>query len=141
MNYTVKFEKHPEFLQATVIGRNEANVVSAYLSEILAECKKLQCFRILIDERLDGARLDAGDIFDIASEGAQKALGVFQAVAYVEQNMGDMAEFAETVAINRGMPVRAFTSVQDAERWLVAQVEGEDEQFIFSEGDSSRQGQ
>lgn len=28
-------------------------------------------------------------------------------------------QFAETVAVNRGIPVQAFSSVTDAERWLL----------------------
>ena len=32
------------------------------------------------------------------------AMGIFEAMAYVDPQMGQMAEFAETVAVNRGMP-------------------------------------
>jgi hypothetical protein len=52
-------------------------------------------------------------------------------MAYVDERMGDMANFAETVAVNRGMPVRMFTNVPDAENWLRAQQEGVREQDIF----------
>ena len=137
MDYKINFKKHDEFLQATVTGKNEANIVSAYLADILAECQRQSCFCVLIDEQLEGERLDASEVFDIASAGAQQALGVFQAVAYVEESMGAMAEFAETVAINRGMPVRVFRTVAEAEHWLIAQTEGEDEQYIFTRVDTA----
>jgi hypothetical protein len=32
--------------------------------------------------------------------------------------------FAETVAVNRGMPVRVFVSVAEAEKWLLSEVSG-----------------
>ena len=120
-----------EDLDGNRVGSNSADVVSQYMRDVLHECQKEECFRVLIDERLEGERLNAGDVFEVASEGAMNALGVFQAVAYVDERMGVMADFAETVAINRGMPVKVFRSVVDAERWLVDQVEGSDEQFIF----------
>ncbi len=30
-------------------------------------------------------------------------------------------KFAETVAVNRGLPVRLFSSVNDAEKWLLGE--------------------
>jgi len=33
--------------------------------------------------------------------------------------MGDLMKFAETVAVNRGLPVMVFSSVSDAEKWLL----------------------
>jgi hypothetical protein len=30
-------------------------------------------------------------------------------------------KFAETVAVNRGLPVKVFSTVSDAEKWLVEQ--------------------
>ena len=49
--------------------------------------------------------------------------------------MGDMSYFAETVAINRGMPVKMFRTVGHARDWLLEQAEGPDEQHIFQGDD------
>jgi hypothetical protein len=81
--------------------------VAAYLRDVVEECRTRNCFRVLIEERLEGPRLQLMDVFSVAAEGAMMALGVFQTIAYVDERMGKMAEFAETVAVNRGMPVRA----------------------------------
>ena len=102
-----------------------------YLDDIKRECETQDCYSVLIEERLDGPRLPTMDVFAIASEGSMKALGVFHAIAYVDQLMGDMADFAEMVAVNRGMPVRFFRNVEAAEKWLGAQEEGVREQDIF----------
>jgi hypothetical protein len=40
---------------------------------------------------------------------------VFEALAYVDPLMGDRADFAEAVAINRGMPIAMFSAVEDAQ--------------------------
>ena len=136
MSYEIEYEERPNFLVATVTGDNNPETVAAYLREVLAECRRRFCVRLLIDERLEGQRLPVDDVFELASEGALNALGFFQAVAFVDPKMGDMAQFAETVALNRGMPIRAFANVQDAENWLSTQVEGTDEQKIFSDDPS-----
>ena len=131
MAYEITFDRQPQFLRATITGENSADSVSRYMQDIVQECERQDCFRVLIDERLEGPRLGADDVFVVASEGAMSAMGVFQAIAYVDEQMGDMSQFAETVAINRGMPVKAFLDVAAAEQWLLRQVEGPEEQDIF----------
>ena len=138
MDYRITLEPHPEYLHVTVTGRNSAENVAAYLKDVIEECRRSECYRVLIDERLEGPRLEASDVFEIASTGAIRALGIFQAVAYVDPKMGDMADFAETVAINRGMPVKTFTSVDQARAWLLRQEEGPGEQLIFHGDDPTR---
>jgi hypothetical protein len=130
-DYRLSFERHPRYLHATVTGTNSRDVVMRYLADIKRECEKQDCYSVLIEERLDGPRLQTMDVFAIASEGSMRALGVFHAIAYVDQLMGDMADFAEMVAVNRGMPVRFFRNAEAAEKWLEAQEEGVREQDIF----------
>lgn len=138
MDYQLTFEQHPEYLHATVTGTNDQESVMQYLRDIRAECKRLDCFRVLIDERLEGPRLAVDEVFTIASEGAMDAMGIFEAIAYVDPLMGQTADFAETVAVNRGMPVRFFDSVEAARGWLLEQVGKPDGQHIFTGEDDSR---
>jgi hypothetical protein len=99
--------------------------VARYLEEIQRECAARNCFRLLIEERLVGPRLGTTSVFEIASEGTDRAHGRFKAIAYVDVNAeGNRMEFAETVAINRGLPIRVFSSVGDAENWLRGMEEG-----------------
>jgi hypothetical protein len=134
--YHLSFERHPDYLHATVTGTNSVGAVMQYLDDVRQECIRQNCYRVLIEERLEGPRLPAMDVFSIASEGAMKALGIFHAIAYVDERMGDMGTFAETVAVNRGMPVRVFSNVAAAEHWLRAQKEGVREQDIFLQRDN-----
>lgn len=131
MSYNVKFEQHGSYVLAAVTGTNSPEAVAGYLGDILEECQRRDCFRVLIDEQLEGPRLDIDQVYAVASEGAMKALGVFHAIAFVDEQMGEMAQFAETVAVNRGMPVRAFPTVAHAKEWLAGLVEGPEEQEIF----------
>ena len=120
MTYKLMIEQKPVFLHATVTGRNSKENVASYLEEILHECLVRKCFRVLIEERLEGPRLGIINVFEIASEGSYRSLGLLKSIAFVDTNAeGDLMQFAETVAVNRSLPVKVFPTVADAEKWLV----------------------
>ena len=120
MTYKLTIHQKPTYLHAIVTGQNNRENVQRYLEEIRAECIARRCFRVLVEERLEGPRLGAMDVFRIASEGSRKARGRFKAFAYVDVNAdSDLMLSAETVAVNRGLPVAVFPTVPDAERWLL----------------------
>ena len=103
-----------------VTGSNSPESVVAYMNRVREECDARNCHRILIDEKLDGPRLDLMEIFALVTGGSSEALGFFDAIAYVDaQQDFEAVKFAETVAVNRGIPVAVFTSVEDAESWLL----------------------
>ena len=131
MSYQIEFEQCDGFIHARVTGENSISNVQAYLYDIVQVSRERDCYRFLIEEQLQGPRLDVDQIFSIASEGAMGGLGMFHAIAFVDPKMGEMAYFAETVAMNRGMPVRVFQDVEEAKAWLAGQAEGADEQHIF----------
>ena len=131
MSYELTFQKHPDYIHATVTGTNSRDAVERYMQEVLDECRKQECFRVLIEERLDGPRLQAMDVFAISSEGSMNVLGIFDAIAYVDAQMGEMLDFVETVAINRGLPIGTFATVEEAQNWLSSQLPGIDDSNIF----------
>jgi hypothetical protein len=121
MSYKLTLDQKATYLHAVVTGQNSRTNVMLYLEEVHAECVARSCFRVLIEERLEGPRLEAMDVFEIAANGSRGISGVFRAIAYVDVNAsGEMMKFAETVAVNRGIPVRLFASIADAEKWLIA---------------------
>ena len=89
------------------------------------ECERQGCFQVLIEENLEGPRFDVMEIFALINSGSSDALGIFEALAYVDAQQ-DFAKvkFAETVAVNRGIPVAVFDTVEEAANWL--QHRGED---------------
>lgn len=124
MTFRVSYSEKPAYLHATVTGVNSRENVSRYLSEVLQECITRGATRVLIEERLEGPRLEAMDVFQVAAEGSERALGFFEAVAYVDVNaVGGLMKFAETVAVNRFMPVSVFDTVAQAEQWLLEKAE------------------
>ena len=122
MSYKLTFTQKPAYLHAIITGANSRENVAGYLEDIRRECTSRGCFRVLIEERLEGPRLGTMEVFEIAAKGSGRALGIFKAIAYVDVNAkGDLMEFAETVAVNRFIPVKAFSSVSEAEKWLLGQ--------------------
>ena len=120
MNYELRFREEPTYLHAIVTGRNTKENVAAYMDEVLSECQARRSSRVLIEERLEGPRLQTLDVFQVASEGSSRAFGKLKAVAYVDVHAaGDLMRFAETVAVNRAMPVTVFQTVADARKWLL----------------------
>jgi len=119
MAYKLTLQQKPACLHATVTGENSRENVARYLQELRRECVARACSRVLVEERLEGARLGTSDVFAIVMDESSRAVGVFQAIAYVDVNAGgDMMKFAENVALNRGVPVRLFGTVAEAEKWL-----------------------
>jgi hypothetical protein len=120
MAYKLTISRKNNYLHAIVTGRNSIENVKGYLEEILGECIARNCFRVLVEERLEGPRLGTMDVFMIVAEESGKARGTIKELAYVDINAdGDLMQFAETVAVNRGMRVAVFPTVAEAERWLL----------------------
>ena len=102
MSYELIIEKKSNYLHAIVTGPNCFENVRQYMEEIFLKSADEKCFRVLIEERLEGPRLKTTDIFKIVSEGSQQVFGMFEAIAYVDVNAEeDLMQFAETVAVNR----------------------------------------
>ena len=119
MTYKLEIDPRPTFLHFIVTGQNSRANAESYINDILRECKARGYSRALIEERLEGPRLGFEDVFQIVSEGSKKARGILSAVAYVDVNAeGDLMKFAETLAVNRSLPVAVFSTVAEAENWL-----------------------
>lgn len=120
MSYNLTISKKHDYLHAKVTGQNTLENVERYLVEVLQKCKDANCPRVLIEEQLEGPRLDTVKVFEIASEGSVRSFGFFGAIAYVDINAeGELMQFAETVAVNRALPVKVFPTVAEAEKWLI----------------------
>jgi len=123
VTYALTIEPKPGYLHIIVTGDNTRENVVRYMEEVVRECTLQQCFRVLIEERLEGPRLGTLDVFEIVSSGSTRYLRTLKAMAYVDANARsqEMMQFAENVAVNRSFPVRVFPTVLAAERWLQAE--------------------
>ena len=121
MSFNLTITENKTYLHIIVTGENKKENVMQYMEQIISECFTRNCFRVLIEERLVGPRLGTFDVYSIASQGAMNAFGKMKAIAYVDINsVGDLMNFAETVAVNRSLPVKIFSKVAEAEKWLLS---------------------
>jgi len=121
VTYTLTIDQKPAYLHVVVTGRNSGENVVRYMEEVIRECTARRCFRVLIEERLEGPRLGTIEVFGMVSKGSARFQGTLEAMAYVDLNAeGDVMRFAEDVAVNRGFPVKVFPTVVAAEEWLLS---------------------
>ena len=119
MSYKLTLQQKPAYLHVVVTGENTRENVAGSLEDIRRECLARGCRRVLVEERLQGARLAMSEVFAIVTQAASRSVGVFEAIAYVDMNAGgDMMKFAENLALGRGIPVRLFAALAEAESWL-----------------------
>ena len=123
MSYKLTVHPRPGYLHILVTGENSRENVTRYMEEVVRECTLRQCFRVLVEERLEGPRLGTLDVFELVATGSARFLRMLTAMAYVDVNAPtqEMMQFAENVAVNRAFPVRVFPTVLAAERWLQAE--------------------
>jgi len=124
MSYSLNVEPRSTYLFISVTGENSFDTVSSYLTEVLEWCQKLNCPNVLILENLSGPSLHTSSIYQLVSGKSAQFSHVVGRMAYVDINPEhDQTglKFAEDVAVNRGVTVRVFTTVQEAETWLESQ--------------------
>lgn len=135
MSYKLTLHPKTTYLHAIVTGTNSRENVARYLEEVRSECMNRGCRRVLIEERLKGPRLGMTDVFRIATDGSKRAEGVLETIAYVDAYAaGPLMKFAETVAVNRALPVMLFSSVSDAEEWLLENDQDAGQQAVAPDG-------
>ena len=125
MKYEFRLSRKEGYLHVHMSGENSPETVARYLKQLYEECKKTGCPNVLVEENLEGAGMDVGEIFGVVSQGSKTVWPVLQKIAYVDVNpQHDLRnmKFAETVAVNRSVNVRVFATVPEAENWLVAQL-------------------
>jgi hypothetical protein len=119
VSYELKIEPKAGYLHVTVTGRNTQENVMRYMQEVMHECAARRCFRVLIEERLEGPRLGTMQVFTMVSSGAKRYHGMLEALAFVDVSAdAGVMRFAEDVAVNRGIPVKVFRTIDGAEKWL-----------------------
>jgi hypothetical protein len=124
MRYSFTADSKEGYLHIRVQGENTPATARRYIKDILAACTAEGCPNVLVEEALVGPRLGIGDIFAIISEKSAAVRPVIRLMAFVDVNATNPAnmKFGEDVAVNRGVTVRVFDTVPEAEKWLRKQL-------------------
>jgi len=122
MSYRLDVMEKSSYLHVTVTGTHSAENARQFLAEIHDICVQRDCHELLVELNVVGPSLPTGTIFDVVSEGSRRALR-FRRLAYVDASAErdlDNLRFVETVAKNRGVNIRFFRKVDEAENWMRA---------------------
>jgi hypothetical protein len=122
-DYRCTVEARQGYVHLSIRGENTPANVRRILGDIVAACAQHGSSRVLVEEHLSGPSLDTVEVFEIVSEGSTTARSLAQQIAYVDTNPehdSSLLKFIETVAVNRGVRVRLFTTVREAEAWLAS---------------------
>ncbi len=119
-------ETHPDFLLVTFEGRVEESFPTEFPEQLVGTAITHQCAKILADLRKVEGTLTTMQRFTMGQTGAKKyfsarsngELSSCRFAVVATPPLMDPSKFGETVATNRGMPVRVFQSFQEAEDWL-----------------------
>ena len=124
MSYDLKVVPKQDYLHVTVRGINTPETVLRYLSEVRDACLRHASKKVLIEENLQGPGLGVVGIFEVVTRASTNVWPAILRIAYVDVNPEHdpkTMKFAETVASNRGVNVRVFSGLEDAEQWLVSE--------------------
>lgn len=120
-DYQLTIAEQPGYVHFRATGENTPQAVRGYLSEIYAACAERGSTAILVEEDLAGPGLPMVEIYQIIESGGVRGRPLLRRIAYVDVRQQERAgntRFAETVALNRGLNLRSFVSVEEAAAWL-----------------------
>ena len=117
--YRLTLQPRGAYMHARGEGERTPENMLRYFTEVHEACMKAGFMRVLLEMNLAGPSMETGAIFGVISERSPYGAR-FRRIAYVESSAmtPDRAQFAETVAQNRGVNVRLFPDVASAARWL-----------------------
>ena len=131
MALTTKVDLKKEYLEVRIEG--VFDLPSAYLvnDAILGSVEKYQVLKVLVDFRKMTGHLDSMERFHYAENFAKKYMELVQAGRVKPPRLAflgrvpqlDPNRFGETVAVNRGVPLRSMDNPQEAWDWLEVQPE------------------
>lgn len=118
--YRLTFEQRDGYLYAYVEGEQDNYEISkAYWQEVVDEVVRTDAKRVLIDENIVESASMA-EVFKLASEIPTMGFGGTY-VAFVDRylDQAEINEFAELVAVNRGLNGKIFNNEELAVEWLL----------------------
>ncbi len=121
MAVNIELNQKPGYLQITLRGRVGLAESREILRRMTMATEQTQVSPILLDVRAAECDLSYPDIATLIMADLRDhraALHSKIAVLYDEERQGETAQFLELCAGNRGYPIRAFTTCDEAVQWL-----------------------
>jgi hypothetical protein len=116
MTYDFTVEQKPTYLHVIGTGALTEQNARRFLIDAYRASVERKCASLLLEMRFSGPPLPLASIYSVIVERSPDGTRL-ERIAYVDADR-DSAEFAQLAAMNRGVNVRLFCSLGEAERWL-----------------------
>ena len=126
MEAILTYEAADNLVRAVLTGPFSITKAKSTFLTIRDAAYRHKAQKVLVDGRLvigEPEPIERFEYGEFVAEAAadlkhQESLGAPQFAYVLEEPVLDRLRLGETVAINRGMNVKAFSDIQEAERWL-----------------------
>ena len=120
MTADIKLSHKAGYLRATLRGSVGFAESLEILGQVVTAMEPEEASPILIDIRAAECNLSYPDIAALVTNLGSDRVGLLPkiAVLYHKDRQGDATRFLELYAGNRGYPIRAFTTCDEAVQWL-----------------------
>ena len=120
MPVNIKVIHTRDFIKSTATGVLDFTASKQAILEITSQIKQPGEYEVLVDTREAKSVLSVTNIFELGKALAdQSSLRHSKIGLIAPMSDTDKAAFFETVAVNRGVNIRAFTDFEQAITWLV----------------------
>ncbi len=119
--YNIEFVDRTDYLYAYVSGdKDSLDISRQYWREIADECRRTKKSKVLIVEDIKES-VSTTETYQIASEISSMGFAGIK-IAFIDQHIEqqELNEFGELVSTNRGLNVKLFNKVEEAEKWLLS---------------------
>jgi hypothetical protein len=123
MKIQYQFEQRPDHVRVVASGIYDALEVQQVLREAIAAASAHQQTKVLVDCRELTGTPGTMQRFDLADTitrfyHERRGASVIRLAIVGAEPLIDPARFGETVALNRGLPIKVTTDLEEALRWL-----------------------
>lgn len=118
-SYDLTVIERPGYLHVRATGIHGPQTALRFMQDAYAACVARGCDSLLLEQSLDGPSIGAAHIFAVLRDRLEAALSL-RRIAYVDtKGRAEGRQFVEDVARNRGVNLRVFDTIEQAEAWLV----------------------
>lgn len=119
---SVKFQifNHENYLKVIAKGKDDDQAdVKNYTDAVVNAILDFNSKKVLCDERELQYNLSLTDTFQLGEYVSQYSGHLIKIAIVCNSKFIDDAKFYETVTTNRGMQIKVYTSIEEAECWLL----------------------
>lgn len=118
---SIKFEisNGEDYLKVIAKGKDDdQSDVKNYTDAVVRAILDFKCKKVLCDERELQYNISVSDTFQLAEYVSRYSDQIVKIAIVCNIKFFDDAKFYETVTTNRGMQIKIFTNIEEAESWL-----------------------